>query len=312
MTAPGASNPATARLEHQAAVAAVVAGVALMAVKFVAWRLTGSSAVYSDAMESIVNVAASGFAFWAVWNAHRPADRTHPYGHGKFEFISATVEGALIAGAAVTIVWQACHRLVEGGRSLENVDLGLWLVGGTVVVNGALGLWLMGLGRRTGSVALGGDGRHLLTDAATSCAAIGALLVVRTTGAEWVDPVVALGMAAVILVVGYRMVRRALGDLVDEQDPHDYAAVGAILDAHVEGRPGARAPFIQSWHKLRTRHLGRHHWVDFHIQLPGTMDVATAHEIASQIELEIEQHLGGGQEGGNATAHIEPAAKEAR
>jgi cation diffusion facilitator family transporter len=307
--------PDTARdvagVERRAAVLAVATGAALMGVKVLAWRLTGSSAVFSDAAESLVNVVASLFAFWAVWNAHRPADRTHPYGHGRFEFIASSVEGALIAAAAVSIVWQAAGKLLGPPEALERIDAGLALIGLTIVANGGVGAWLVALGRRTGSTALGADGRHLIADAVTSLAAVGALVAVRATGWEWLDPAVAIGMAVVILVVGYRMVRRSLGELVDEQDPRDYARVSAILDAHVEGRPGARAPFIQGWHKLRTRHMGRHHWVDFHIQVPGGMDVRRAHTIATEIELEIEGALGDGREGGNATAHVEPAQEAA-
>jgi len=295
-----------ARTERRAAVAAVAVGVLLMVVKLAAWRLTGSSAVFSDAAESLVNVVASLFAFWAVWNAHRPADRTHPYGHGRFEFVSATVEGALIVAAAVSIVWQAMGHLVAARHEVERIDLGMVLIGITIVGNGGVGWWLYALGRRSGSVALQGDGKHLVADAVTSLAAIGALLGVRATGWQWLDPVVAIAMAAVILLLGARMVRRALGELVDEQDPGDYRTVSRLLDEHVEGRPGARPPFIRGWHKLRTRHMGRHHWVDFHIQVSGDLDVRRAHAIASEIEFEIESHLGGGQQGGNATAHIEP------
>lgn len=307
MAGASAKGGSTERLERRAAVIAVVVGAALMGVKLVAWRLTGSSAVFSDAAESMVNVVASLFAFWAVWNAHRPADRTHPYGHGRFEFVSSSVEGALIAAAAVSIVWQSIGSIARPTLDMQRLDAGMALIGATIVANGAVGAWLVWLGKRTGSVALGTDGKHLLTDAITSLAAIGALLAVHATGWKWVDPVVAMGMAAVILAVGYRMVRRSMGELVDEQDPDDYRKVSGILDSHLQGKPGAREPLIRGWHKLRTRHLGRHHWVDFHVQVPGDMDVRRAHDIASQIEHEIEQALGGGREGGNATAHVEPA-----
>lgn len=299
-----------AGLERRAAVLAVVVGAALMGVKLLAWRLTGSSAVFSDAAESLVNVVASLFAFWAIWNAHRPADRTHPYGHGRFEFIASSVEGAMIAAAAVSIVWQAVGKMLGPAEALERLDAGMVLIGLTIVANGGVGAWLVALGRRTGSTALGADGRHLMADAVTSLAAIGALVAVRATGLQWLDPAVAVSMAVVILVLGYRMVRRSLGELVDEQDPQDYARVSAILDAHLEGRPNARAPLIRGWHKLRTRHMGRHHWVDFHIQVPGDMDVRRAHAVASEIEFEIENALGGGRDGGNATAHVEPEDDE--
>lgn len=303
----GGAAPVLRAHERRAAMVAMVVGIALMIVKFIAWRLTGSSAVYSDAIESIVNVVASFLALWAITQAHRPADRTHPYGHGRFEFISASIEGALIAAAAVSIVWEAGHRLLNGQTQLDRIGWGVALVGATMVINGAMGLWLVSLGRRGGSMSLVSDGKHLLTDAVTSLAAIAALLLVHWTGIAWLDPVFAIGMAVVVLVVGYRIVRRALGDLVDEQDERDYAIVQQVLDAHIEGAPGARQPPIRGWHKLRTRHIGRHHWIDFHIQVPGATDVRRAHEIATAIELEIEELLGCGQDGGNATAHIEPS-----
>ena len=295
------------RVERRAALLAVVAGIVLMAVKFLAWRLTGSSAVYSDAVESIVNVVASGFALWAVAQSHRPADRTHPYGHGRFEFVSMSVEGALIGAAGASIVWESVHRMLTGDLALERIDWGLWLVGATAAANGGLGWWLLSLGRRTGSAALQGDGRHLLSDSLTSLAAIGALIAVRATGIGWIDPLVAIAMACVLVALGIRMVRRSLGELVDEQDAGDFEIVRGILDAHVEGSPGARTPLIRGWHKLRTRHVGRHHWVEFHIQVDGAMDVRSAHEVASAIEHEIETRLGSGSGGGNATAHVEPA-----
>lgn len=301
------ANPGHLR-ERRAIVLALALGIVLTAVKFVAWRMTGSSAVYSDAVESIVNIAASGFALWAIHQAHRPADRTHPYGHGRFEFLSASAEGALIAAAAVSIVWEAVHRMLGGDIRVERVGWGIAVIGATVAANGAMGAWLIALGRRRKSSALESDGKHLITDSVTSLGAVAALLLVHFTGQAWIDPVIALVMACVILVVGYRIVRLALGNLVDEQDAGDYETVRVILDAHVAG-PGRapRAPAILGWHKLRTRHIGRHHWVDFHVQVPGSMDVRTAHELATAIELEIEEALGCGEDGGNATAHVEPA-----
>jgi cation diffusion facilitator family transporter len=291
--------------ERRAAAIAVAVGIVLMAVKFVAWRLTGSSAVYSDALESIINVVASGFALWAISQAHRPADRTHPYGHGRFEFVSMSVEGALIGAAGASIVWEAVHRMLAGDLGVQRIEWGLILIGTTAVGNGVLGAWLMKLGRRSGSAALVGDGRHLISDAITSLGAIAALVAVRMTGLVWIDPLVAILMACILVGLGIRMVRRSLGELVDEQDAGDYETVRKILDAHISGTAGARAPLIRGWHKLRTRHIGRHHWVDFHVQVDDSLDVRTAHDLASSIEYEIEVALGW-TDGGNATAHIEP------
>jgi cation diffusion facilitator family transporter len=294
--------------ERRAATLALAAGIAIMATKFVAWRLTGSSAVYSDAVESIVNVVAGAFALWAIAQSHRPADRTHPYGHGRFEFLSATVEAALVGAAGASIVWEAGHRLLSGAALPQRLDAGLVIIGAAGLANAAIGAWLLRLGRRNGSAALVADGQHLLSDALTSVAALGALVAVRLTGIAWIDPVVALCMAGVLVAMAARTMRRSLGDLVDEQDERDYDLVRAILDAHVD-RPGAvaREPRIVGWHKLRTRHVGRHHWVEFHLQVDGSMDVRAAHDLASAIEHEVEQALASGMDGGNATAHVEPA-----
>jgi cation diffusion facilitator family transporter len=300
------------RTERDAAVLALGAGAAIMGVKLIAWRLTGSSAVHGDAMESIVNVAASAMALWAVVQAHRPADRTHPYGHGRFEFLSASFEGVLIGAAAATIIWEAVQRLATGTTELREIGWGMALLAITAMANAALGWRLVRTGRRLGSAALDADGWHLLSDAATSVGAIAALVAVRTTGLAWIDPLAAIALAAMLVVLAVRTLRRSLGHLVDEQDAGDYEAVRAILDAHLEapGRP-AREPAIRGWHKLRTRHVGRHHWVDFHLQVDGSLDVRAGHAIASAIEHEIEEALGCGTDGGNATAHVEPAASGA-
>ena len=273
--------------------------VALMATKVLAYRLTGSTAVFGDAMESLVNVAASLLAVWSVWMAHRPADRTHPYGHGKAEFVSAAVEGGLVVAAAGAVAVKSVSDFGSGAEPLERIDAGVLLLVATVAVNGLVGGWLLHLGRTGGSAALEADGVHLLSDAWTSGAAIASLLLVRSTGLQWIDPVVALVMAAWLVWCGWRVVRRSLGNLMDEQDQGDLVRVQALLEAHC--RDEGPEPRICSFHKVRSRHSGREHWVDFHVQLPAGTDLRTAHEQATRIEDEIEATLGG-----TATAHVEP------
>ena len=272
---------------------------ALMATKVLAYRLTGSTAVFGDAMESLVNVAASLLAVWSVWMAHRPADRTHPYGHGKAEFVSAAVEGGLVVAAAGAVAVKSVSDFGSGAEPLERIDAGVLLLVATVAVNGLVGGWLLHLGRAGGSAALEADGVHLLSDAWTSGAAIASLLLVRSTGLQWIDPVVALVMAAWLVWCGWRVVRRSLGNLMDEQDQGDLVRVQALLEAHC--RDEGPEPRICSFHKVRSRHSGREHWVDFHVQLPAGTDLRTAHEQATRIEDEIEATLGG-----TATAHVEP------
>jgi len=305
--APGASLPhasgapaATARTERRAAWIAVATALVLTAVKIVAWRMTGSSVIFSDALEGVVNVVASFVALWAIHHAHRPADRTHPYGHGRFELLSAAFEGGMIFIASIVILWRAIESLLSGDIHLESLDAGIALLLLTIMANGAVGGWLLSMGRRGGSPALTADGKHLLSDALTTLVAIVSLGFVRMTGWAWVDPVAAIGLGAAIGVVGWRVVRRSLGDLVDEQDLRDAQRVEAILESHC-GAEG-REPAICSWHALRVRHVGREHWAEFHMQVPASMDVRRAHDAASSIEHEIETALGPG----NATAHIEP------
>jgi len=292
--------PATGRVERVAAASAVAVAVLLTGAKVVAWQLTGSTVVLSDALEGLVNVVSSLIALWAIHQSHRPADRTHPYGHGRFELLSAAIEGGMITIAAVVIVWRAIEALLSKDIHLEALDLGIVLLLGTVVINGIVGSWLLVLGRRHGSPALRADGKHLWADAMTTGGAIAALVIVRLTGWNWVDPVAAITIGLCVGIMGLRVVRTALGDLVDEQDQRDFERISAVLDRHC-GRDGA-GPTICSWHKLRVRHVGREHWVEFHMSVPGGMDVQRAHDDASVIEDEISALLGPG----NATAHIEP------
>lgn len=288
------------RRERRAAWIAVTTAIVLTAVKVVAWRMTGSSVIFSDALEGLVNVVGSLVALWAIGHSHRPADRTHPYGHGRFELLSAALEGGMIVIAAIVIIWRAIETLVSGQIRLESLDAGMLLLLGTSVVNGVTGGWLLHLGRRGGSPALKADGKHLLADAVTTLVALASLLMVRLTGWSWLDPVAATAIGAVFALIGWRVVRRSLGDLVDEQDQDDARRVEAILESH-RGERGVE-PRICSWHALRVRHVGREHWTEFHMRVPASMDVRRAHSAASSIEHEIEQALGSG----NATAHVEP------
>jgi cation diffusion facilitator family transporter len=276
------------------AVMAFVVGVLLLGVKFAAYVLTDSAAIFSDATESIVNVAAAGFMVYAVRYAHRPADATHPYGHGKVEFIAAATEGGLITAAAAIIALHALAQFVDG-TSAQRLDLGIVLIAFAGAVNGAMGLVLVRAGRRSQSITLEADGRHLLTDAVTSLVVLITLPVVLVTGWNWLDPVAAMLIAAWMIRTGLRLIRRGIAGLMDEQDAGDDAMLRGLLDARV-------GTSICSYHKLRHRHHGRYHWIDFHLCVPGAMDVETAHRLASEIEYEIEQKF----EQADATAHVEP------
>src|SRR5262245_36976375 len=165
------------RLLRQAILASVVVGVLLLIVKFVAAALTGSAAILSDALESIINVVASGFALYSIVLSAQPPDRSHPYGHGKVESFSAGFEGALIILAALAILWEAVPGFFTP-RPLAALDLGIFLVLGAAAVNAALGLFLIRVGNRTRSFALIADGKHILTDVYTSVGVVGGLVLV--------------------------------------------------------------------------------------------------------------------------------------
>jgi cation diffusion facilitator family transporter len=294
----------TAAKEKQAAILSVIVGVLLLGLKFVAYWKTGSAAILSDALESIVNVLASLFALYAISLAHQPADANHPYGHGKIEFVSAGFEGGMILVAAMVIAGRVVQDLMQGAHVDAN-PIGIALMAAAMFVNGGVGFYLIGTGRKHGSITLEADGHHLLTDAVTSVGVLIALSVIRMTGWAILDPIAAGLVAIYIAIIAIGLIRRSLAGLMDTQDVRDEATLLAILESHIG--PRGKSPQICSYHKLRHRHSGRYHWVDFHIVVPANLSVAQGHEIASTIEWEMEQTLGEG----NATAHIEPCVDQA-
>jgi cation diffusion facilitator family transporter len=289
------------RVEARAAMLSLGVGIALLGVKFGAYFLTGSTAIFADALEGIVNVTASGFAMYALVLAHRPADPEHPYGHGKIEFFSAGFEGGMILLAALVAISKAIETLVRHQHlRVDELALGLLLMTIALVANAMVGAYLVRAGRGQSSLTLEADGWHLITDAVTSTAALTALVMVWATGWSLADPLIAVLVSIYIGWTGIKLMRRSAAGLMDEQDASDDLMLRKILDAHV-GENG-KEPRICSYHKLRHRHSGRYHWVDFHLVMPGDLSIDTGHKAASTIEYEIELALGEG----NATAHVEP------
>ncbi len=270
-------------------------GIAVLGFKTAAWFSTASSAVLSDALESVVNVAAAGLLLFSLRVAALPADRNHPYGHGKIEFFSAGVEGALIGVAALWIAFAAARELIEG-PSLQRLDLGLVLITAASVLNGFLGAYLLRLGRRTGSLALEADGRHLLTDVITSAAVIVGLGIVRLTGWQWLDPMLAIGVALHILKTGWTLVRRAVAGLMDETDP-------ALLSRAVDALERARRPWWIDVHSLRTWRSGRRAHGDLHLVVPRYYDADRLHEVGAEVE---EVVITAAASAGEAIVHFDP------
>ncbi len=271
---------------HVAVLAASLAvAVLLLAVKFWAFALTHSQAIFSDALESIVNVVAAAFALAVVAWAGRPADRDHPFGHGKLEFFSAVFEGGLIFGAGLVILWQAAVAF-SLGVSPQALGVGLALTCAAGLVNGGVGWLLVRWGRRHHSAAIEADGHHLLSDFWTSLGVIVGLALVALTGTWWFDPLVAALMGVLLLMTGWRLVRRATGGLLDEEDPELLHRVVAVL------RPRVRDGLIRV-HNLRAIRSGRFHHVTAHLIVPEFWTVQRAHDAAATLAAGVLRELPG-------------------
>jgi cation diffusion facilitator family transporter len=269
----------------------------VLALKAVAWWITGSAALYSDALESIVNVAASLLALAALHFAAIPADANHPYGHDKAEFFAAVIEGVLIVIAALSIfrhAWETWQDLHPIAQPIE----GLAMNAVATVLNGAWSALLIRTGKRTRSPALLADGRHLLADVVTSIGvAVGVGLVVLT-GYLVLDPVIAAATGVYVLWAGMAMIWMSVGGLMDAAPQP--AVVNRIRALVAESAAGALEA-----HDLRMRHAGKLTFVEFHLVVPGSMTVAESHAICDHVEETLRaemQHL-------VITIHVEPEEK---
>jgi cation diffusion facilitator family transporter len=251
-------------------------GIALMAAKFIAWRITQSNTVLSDALESIVNVVAGGFALYSLVLAAKPKDREHPYGHGKVEFISAAVEGSLVAMAGGIIVYRSLVAWTTGVH-VHQLGTGALIVGLSGVANLIMGLALRGRGRKQHSAALEASGTHLLTDAWSTAALVFGLLLINHTGLMWLDSLFALAFAAFIIRQGLRVVRRSVGGIMDETDMSVASGLIGILDAH-------RRPAWIDIHNFRVIKFGSTLHIDCHVTLPYYYSLEKAHNEISDMD----------------------------
>ena len=263
----------------RAAIISLVVGAVLLGAKWVAYELTGSAAIFSDALESIVNVVAAAFAVGGLRFAGRPADRNHPYGHGKIEFFSATFEGGLITFAAVMIIYEAVASFLHGA-GVRQLDRGLIITAVAGVINCALGLFLVREGRRVHSLTLVADGQHVLSDFWTSVGVVCGLLLVLLTDVQWLDPAVAAIVGINLAWTGVRLVRHAAGGLLDEEDT-------ALLHKLLAALNASLLPGIIRVHNLRAIRSGRFSHIDAHLVVPEFWAVHRAHDAADAFERNV-------------------------
>lgn len=290
-TAPSAADGG----KQRTALLSVMSNSALILCKVIAGTLTGSVAVLTEAVHSSIDLVASVVAFISVRKAGEPADETHRYGHQKIENLSAAIEGILILVGSAVIAFEAIRRLINGGR-VHTVGLGIAVVAVSIVVNVVISGVIERKARATDSAALGGDAAHLRTDALTSAAVLLGLVLVKLTGAHWLDPAVALVVAGAIVVTGIRLLTRSSRVLVDEALP------GAEIDV-IRGAIETFAPRgVVGYHELRTRRAGWRRYIDLHVQFRSGTSLESAHRTAHELQDVIGRRL----QGADVLIHLEP------
>ncbi|QDV06105.1 Ferrous-iron efflux pump FieF [Planctomycetes bacterium Poly30] len=288
-------------LQRQVMTLSLGVAVVMLIGKLAAWSLTGSSAIFSDAAESVVHFAATAMAGFSLWYASQPPDDQHPYGHGKIAYFSSGIEGGLILIAAVIILIQATLDLIEGPE-VEHLGIGLAITGALGLINLFLGLALVRVGRSTNALVLVANGYHVLTDMWTSLGVVVGVALVWATGAVWLDPVVAILMGLNILWTSGRLIREAFAGLMETIDIDETARVMEVLDR------AAATDRIKGHHHVRHRRVNDQIWLEQHLLMEDDLSLVEAHDRASQIE--AEQRALFPQSHVQITSHLEPVTHD--
>jgi len=247
-----------------------------MLAKFVAYFITQSNAILTDALESIVNVLASSFAFYSIYLATIPKDKNHPYGHGKVEFFSAFLEGTLITIAGLIIIFKSTYDLIYP-KPIYQLFEGASIIGVTGVVNLIIGFYLINTGKKHNSITLEADGKHLLTDAVTSAGLVVGVVLIQVTKIYWLDSVISILLGLYIIYNGYKLTRRSVGGLMDESNIDLVKDIIAILQKN------RKEPWIDV-HNLRAQQYGSDLHIDCHFTLPYYFDLNRVHQEISSID----------------------------
>lgn len=244
-------------------------GIILFIGKIIAWKLTDSDSVFSDAMESIVNVISAFMGLYSLYLAAKPKDEDHPYGHGKVEFVTSGIEGALIAIAGMMIIYEGINSLITG-KILQKLDWGIAIIAATAIINYLLGYISIKKGKHENSHVLISSGKHLQSDTITTLGVVISLIVVYFTKIYWLDSVVALLFGFYIIYIGYKIIRKSLSGIMDEQDPDLLNQIIKVLE---ENR---RTEWIDV-HNMKIQQFGANLHIDAHITLPWYYSLRDAH-----------------------------------
>ena len=283
------------RTKSGAAALSIASNALLIAIKLAAGAITGSIAILTEAIHSLIDLVASVVAFVSVRKADEPADADHPYGHEKVESLAATIEGLLILVGAAIIIYEATHRLVVGSQ-VETLGVGIAVMGFSVLANLVVSTVLSRQAKAHDSPALEGDAAHLRTDALTSAGVLVGLVLVKVTGNAAFDSITALAVAAAIVVAGVRIIRRSSGVLVDEALPDEE------MDRIEAAIAAARTPEVAGYHKLRARRAGARRYIDLHVQYRSGTSLERAHELAHAMRDSIEADIPRAE----VLIHVEP------
>lgn len=286
------------KLKKNVALLSLLVGFLMFIGKIGAYIITGSAAVLSDALESIVHIAATGFAFYSLHLSTKPADKEHPYGHGKIEFFSAGFEGAMIIIAALSIIIYAIRDIIIG-KEITSIDIGTAIIATASIINLLLGLFLIRIGKKTNSLILIADGKHVLTDSITSFGAVAALVLVLFTGIKLFDPIIAIILALNIIWTGKSLIRESIGGLMNENTDNIINKISAGLEKQREYYP--------DWidvHRLRYWKSGEKYLIDFHLIVPYYKTVLESHQTVDLLESTIIDALNTNQV--ESLIHLDP------
>jgi len=269
-------------------------GLVILALKMGAYLITDSYAILSDALESVVHIAATSFVTFAIYYSDQPADEDHPYGHGKVENFSVGFEGGLIFLAGLSIIWET-GRGLWANKSPNDLGTGLLMIGAATIINLVLASYLIWVGKRHHSKILTADGQHIMSDVVTSIGVLIGVFLVHLTGIAIIDSLVAGAVALHLLWVGGKLVKESIANLMDKVDPSVITTIVEILNE-------MRDPDWKDVHLLRVHRNGNLHHIDFHMWVPGDWTVAHAHHVMDKIEYRILHRLG---TGGSVIIHLD-------